>query len=141
MKKTKIELNKTEKLIFNKVNSNLETLNFLNKHFDFKAKKNLFLSSPNNNRDYLENKCDQILSFKKINDEKFINKFFQKVNSKLPYSGIFYGFVETQPNRKEYLIKKYPIFLNYIIYLFDLIFNRILPRLYLTKNIFFFNNQ
>ncbi len=143
MEKTNIELNKIEKLILKKVNSNLEILNFLNKHFDFKKKKNLSLSSSSNNSDYFENKCDQILSFKKINDEKFINKFFQKVNSKLPYSGIFYGSVETQPNRKEYLIKKYPIFFNYIIYLLDLIFNRILPRLYLTKKIFFFitNNK
>lgn len=138
MKKTKIQINQKEKLIFTEINNNSGLFNFINKNFDLKSKKNRIISNSNNDIIFFKNNLEQIISLKKINNVKYINKFFEKINSKLPNSGLFYGFVETIPDRKKYLLKKYPIFINYLFYLFDIIFNRILPRLYITRKIHFF---
>lgn len=138
MKKTKNKINQKPKLILKEINNNSDLSNFIKKNFDFSSKKNYTILKSNIEINSINNNPNQIICLKKINNIKHINEFFKKINSKLSNSGLFYGFVEAQPNRKKYLLKKYPIFINYLVYLFDIIFNRIIPRLYLTKKIHFF---
>ncbi|NCP85440.1 MAG: hypothetical protein GW823_11230, partial [Bacteroidetes bacterium] len=41
------------------------------------------------------NDYEQIINLKKINDARFVNKFFEAINSKLAYGGLYINCVET----------------------------------------------
>ena len=84
-----------------------------------------------------DNYFNSIINLKKINDTKYINKFFQAVNSKLPFGGIFIGCVETNDLRKKRIMHKYPVGIAQVYYGFDFIFKRIFPKLPVTKKIYF----
>ena len=78
-----------------------------------------------------------IIHFKRINTFKFINKFFEAVNSKLPVGGIFITKVETKDLRKKRLMAKYPPVLRNIYYFFDFILKRVFPKLPVTRKIYY----
>jgi len=80
----------------------------------------------------------KLVNLKRINDIRFINKFFESVNSKLVTGGIFIGCAETISQRKKRILKKYPTLLNRIYYFFDFILKRVFPKFSVTKGIYFF---
>ena len=82
-------------------------------------------------------KYSNIINLKRINDIRYVNKFFEEVNEKLPYGGIFIGCVETKNQRKARILRKYPKVLNYIYYFFDFIVKRVFPKFSLTKKLYF----
>lgn len=79
-----------------------------------------------------------IVNLKRINDIQYINKFFETVNSKLEMGGIYINNAETYTDRKKRLLKKYPPVLNWIYYTFDFLVKRVMPKLPLTKKLYFF---
>lgn len=79
-----------------------------------------------------------IVNLKRINDIRFVNKFFESVNAKMPNDGVFIGCVETKDQRKKRILKKYPPVLKYIYYTGDFIVKRVFPKFGLTKKIYFF---
>ncbi|HNV80621.1 MAG TPA: sugar transferase [Tenuifilaceae bacterium] len=79
-----------------------------------------------------------IANLKRVNDIRWINKFFESVNAKLPKGGFFVCMAETKNLRKARILKKYPPVINYIVYSIDFIIKRILPKFTLTKGIYFF---
>lgn len=79
-----------------------------------------------------------IVNLKRINDVQFINKFFEAVNTIIPFGGLFIGTAETYVQRKQRILARYPKGLNWIIYTFDFILKRLIPKLWLTKKIYFF---
>lgn len=81
---------------------------------------------------------ETIINLKKVNDIRGINRFFKSVNSKLNDNGIFIGCVETYVQRKKRLQHKYPLIVAQVYILFDFIFKRIFPKLYLTRWLYFF---
>jgi len=83
-------------------------------------------------------KNHSIVNLRRINDIRFINKFFEAINSRLVPNGIFIGCVEPIDARKQRLLNKYPFLLNYIYYFFDFIIKRVFPKFRLTKRIYFF---
>ncbi|MGP8322316.1 MAG: hypothetical protein ACT6FE_08390, partial [Methanosarcinaceae archaeon] len=85
-----------------------------------------------------ENHYKKIVNLKRINDIRFINKFFETVNRKLPKEGVFIGCIETKNQRKKRILRKYPPILNLIYYFFDFIIKRVFPKFNLTKHIYFF---
>lgn len=88
-----------------------------------------------------ENKYKRIINLKRVNDIRYINKFFEAVNSKLPVGGIFAGCVETKNLRKRQILDKYPKGINYGIYFLEYIFKRVFPKLWGIKKIYFFLTQ
>ncbi|MCF8402564.1 MAG: sugar transferase [Bacteroidales bacterium] len=84
-----------------------------------------------------ENRFHNIVNLHKINDFRYINKFFESVNFKLPPGGIYINSAETYPLRKQRILKEYPIIINYIYYFFDFIFTRVFPKLIFTKKFYF----
>ncbi|WP_062053361.1 sugar transferase [Aquimarina longa] len=78
-----------------------------------------------------------IINLQKANDYLRINKFFEAINKKLPEGGVFINTVEVYDKRKERILMKYPKPLNYIYYIGDFIVHRILPKLKLTKSLYF----
>jgi lipopolysaccharide/colanic/teichoic acid biosynthesis glycosyltransferase len=79
-----------------------------------------------------------IINLKRLNDIKYINKFFESVNTKMKSGGIFIDWVETYSLRKKRLLAKYPWGINYLIYSLDFILKRVFPKLPVTKKIYFF---
>jgi len=116
-----------------------ELSNFIKQHFDLSSKSNYLTST--SHKINLENltfsKFTSILNFKTNNDIRYINKFFETVNETLPYAGLYLGKVVTYQNRKATILQKYPVVFNRIIYVLDYTFSRILPKLPITKKIYF----
>ena len=129
-----------ENLILNETNNEIELVSFIKVFFDLEDEKNLLLSTSTifNIKKLVKNSFKGIINFKKINDVRFINKFLEEVNAKLPISGMYFGCVETYPNRRQLLLKKYPFLINYFIYFFDTVLMRVFPKLFLTKKLYFY---
>ena len=82
-------------------------------------------------------KLDLITKKERINDLRFLNKYFEEVNELLKYGGIFKGNVETYSVRRNRILKKYPLPFNKIYLLIDILLVRISPKLPFTKNLYF----
>lgn len=80
---------------------------------------------------------DCLINLHRINDIRWLNKFFETINQKLHDNGIFIGRVETKELRKKKILSKYPVGLNYFIYFLDFLFRRVMPKLPLMKKIYF----
>jgi len=74
----------------------------------------------------------------KLNNKRYINKYFESVNHNLSVGAGFVFSLETNEIRKKNILKKYPRYLNYLLYSLDVIINRILPKLSITKKFYFF---
>lgn len=79
-----------------------------------------------------------IVNIKRINDLRWINKFFESINAKLPKGGIFVCVAETKEQRKRRILAKFPPVINYIYYTVDYIIKRVFPKFTITKGIYFF---
>jgi lipopolysaccharide/colanic/teichoic acid biosynthesis glycosyltransferase len=86
----------------------------------------------------LQPEFEAIVNLERINDVRYLNKFFEAVNAKLPVGGIFVDNVETKELRKIRILKKFPPGLNYLYYMADFLIKRILPKFALTKGMYFF---
>ena len=64
---------------------------------------------------------DAFVNLKKINDIRFINKFQEAINEKLPQGGIYIGCVETQDQRALRLKKKFPPFISQVYQLEEIV--------------------
>lgn len=78
-----------------------------------------------------------IVNIQQINNLRRINKFFETVNTKLPDDGIFIGCVETYLLRKHRILEKFPPGINFVVYFIDFILNRVFPKLFLTRKLYF----
>jgi len=113
--------------------------NFIDEHIDFdKGDYIIFSTTTRFNIQRLPNqRYNSIINLRRINDIRFVNKFFEEVNEKTPKGGIFIGCVETKNQRKARILKKFPPILNYIYYTLDFIIKRIFPKFALTKKLYF----
>lgn len=110
------------------------------KYIDFNDRKNAVLSTTSQfNIETLPERIYRcIVNLKRVNDIRFINKFFEAVNGKLPAGGTFIGQVETKNMRKARILHKYPIGINYMVYTADYVIKRVFPKFTLTKHVYFF---
>ena len=88
-------------------------------------------------------KCDEgsqllFINLHKINDIRRVNRFFIQVNQNLNQNGYFVACMQTKAIRKGEIYKMFPPILNGLIYIFDFIFHRVVPKLPITKQIYFF---
>ncbi|MFC2110901.1 sugar transferase [Bacteroidota bacterium] len=113
---------------------------YISKFTDVEDRANLFVSTTSkfNIENQPTDEFNTITNLRRINDIRWINKFFEAVNSKLPIGGIFISCAETYNLRKRRIIKKYPPVLNYIYYFFDWTLKRVFPKVFILKKIYFF---
>ena len=141
-KKKEIQLqnNFVSKIYKSEIGINPELSNFIKLYFDLSSSSGYLIS--NSGKINLEKlaleKFSSILNLKKINDVRYINKFFETINAIIPKMGLYIGVVETLNNRKAAILKKYPPILNRLIYFFDYIFSRLIPKLPIVKNLYFY---
>ena len=124
------------KLLFSKI-SNLETFQYFENFIDFINQKPLILTKSDSIKLDKINKVDSIICLQKINDIRFINKFFEKINSKLLNEGLFIGCLETfSAGKDRRIINRVPI-LRDIFFSGEFLFKRIIPKLSFTKKYYF----
>lgn len=129
-----------EVLLQKELNISEELLFFIKKYVNLNSNNSyITATSTNFNINKLKNNTySSIINFKKINDTRYINKFFESINSKLSKSGLYLGKVETYPNRRKSLLEKYPPIINWIYYIIDTFFTRVFPKLSITKKLYFY---
>ena len=76
-----------------------------------------------------------IVQLERINNMRDINQKLSVINEKLPDNGIFVCCFESKSTRKMKILKRYPIGLNYIFYFFDFLFKRVMPKVFITRQI------
>jgi lipopolysaccharide/colanic/teichoic acid biosynthesis glycosyltransferase/transposase-like protein len=73
----------------------------------------------------------------KLNDERYINKSLERINSKLKQGDVFIGCFETFKARRNRLsVNKVPIVRD-LFFSFEFLFKRILPKISFTKKLYF----
>jgi len=117
-----------------------EAIEFIASYVTLTASSTRFLetSSRFNVENLDEDKLDFFVNLKRINDIRFLNKFFEAVNHKLNDNAIFIGCAETIEERKRRIMSKYPFLVAYPMYGLDFIVKRIFPKTKITQNIYFF---
>lgn len=116
-----------------------KVLDFLREHLDLSNPSNLVVATTT--RFNILNQIglfESVVNLRRINDIRYLNKFFEAVNARLPVGGTFIGCVETKNLRKQRILRKYLNGFNYLYYTLDFILKRILPKLPVTKKIYFF---
>lgn len=110
---------------------------YLNNHVDLNEAQILASINVFNVNNLADNQ-KVIINLERVNEIKNINKFFTSINKKLEMGGKFLGFVETYDERKERLLNKFIKPFNYIYYTLDFILTRVSPKIWPTKNLYFF---
>jgi lipopolysaccharide/colanic/teichoic acid biosynthesis glycosyltransferase len=120
--------------------SSVNVYEFISKYLDVGNPDNMLVSTTTQfNIDKLPDNCyKSIVNLRMVNGIQRMNKFFESVNKKLPYGGVYINSAESYPLRKKRILKKFPPVINYIYYFFDYIFTRVFPKLPVTKKIYFY---
>jgi hypothetical protein len=84
-----------------------------------------------------EGSVKYFIDLKKINQLRYINKFFEAVNEKLPFRGCYIGCIETAEQREKRILGSANIIFSYPAYLIDFAIHRIMPKCKSTKKLYF----
>jgi lipopolysaccharide/colanic/teichoic acid biosynthesis glycosyltransferase len=119
--------------------SGLPAYDYISHYADLEANDTLVVHTTNDfNILNHPNKLKTIINLGKVNDIRFINKFFESVNSKLNEGDLFISRFETFTARR----KRKPIGRVFLIgslyFAFEFIFMRVFPKLPVLKKLYFF---
>jgi len=116
-----------------------EVQDYCSRFVDIHSKDTLILSTTTPfNIKHHQGKIKAFINLHRINDIRYINKFFETVNSRLENGDIFIGKVETfSQRRRRKKINKYPV-LKHIYFFMEFIFLRVFPKVKGLKKIYFF---
>jgi len=143
LRKNEVEVFKEEKLIHNKNKllfskiSNLKTFNYLENYIDFSNNNQLVLLKSNSIKLDKVDHIDSIICLQKINDIRYINKYFERINAKLEINGIFVGCLETFTARRQRLLMDRIPVINTLYFGVEFFVKRILPKLGYSKGVYF----
>jgi len=85
-----------------------------------------------------DERVKHIVNIKRINDIRYLNKFFETVNMTIEEKGFFIGCVETIDERRKRILGKRMKLFSYPHYAIDFTIKRIFPKWSITKKIYFF---
>ncbi len=83
------------------------------------------------------NRYATIINLRRVNDIRGINDFFVAVHDRLPYHGEFVGCFKSKSAHKKSFLARYPLGINYLLYGLNFFSKRILPKLELTRELYF----
>lgn len=90
------------------------------------------------NIDIIHAEQNVIINVHKINDIRYVNKYFEALNRKLVKGGVIIGCVEIYRQRKKRILRKHHPLISYPMYWGDIVVKRVFPKLKLTQWIYFF---
>lgn len=82
-------------------------------------------------------KQEQVLALADLNKVPDLNVLFSGINKILNQGGLFVGSIETFTLRKQRIMKSVPFPVNRMYYGFDNVFNRMFPKLKMTRNFYY----
>ena len=138
MSETDNSENGIRELIINEVGD--DVLAFISNHVELSNGATFVTSTTTRfNIDKLKkNSYSNIVNLKRVNDVRWLNKFFESINSRLNIDGIYINSVESYKTRKIRILRRYAKPFNYLHYTFDVFLTRVFPKLPFTKRIYFF---
>ncbi len=83
------------------------------------------------------NRFSTIVNLKRVNDVRGINDLFIAAHEKLPFHGLYVGCFYSKSTHKKIFLKRYPFGLNYFLYSINFMIKRIIPKLRITREIYF----
>lgn len=118
----------------------IKTLEFLSRFIDYNNPNHVLLNSYNiqDVDGLIKGDVNLIFSVKPINNLRSINEFFQAANFKIVQDGIFICRFIPQKVIEERILNKYCFPINKIAFFFYYLFKRVMPKLSLTRNLYFF---
>jgi len=118
--------------------SGKKALKFLQSRFDLrKDDVRVFLNTSIENLELIPHyHYSTFIYLRKLNDTEKINTFFSEINEKLPDNGNFVCCFEKKSTRKKKFLQKYPFGINYILYSFDFVVKRFIPKLFFSRRIY-----
>jgi len=78
-----------------------------------------------------------IVNLDRLNNSNGINMMFSVINEKLPDDGLFICCYESKSTRKKRILRRYIKGFNYIFYTFDFFIKRVLPKMFITRRLYF----
>jgi lipopolysaccharide/colanic/teichoic acid biosynthesis glycosyltransferase len=116
-----------------------EAFNYIEKYASIDSPNTLVIATTTrfNIDAQIQHSFDCILNIRRVNDFRYINKYFESVNAKLRLGGIYIDFFESKNMRKKRILKKFPPGINYLYYTLDFIIKRVFPKFALTKKLYF----
>lgn len=85
----------------------------------------------------LEERWTGIGVLQKVNNSRWVNKYFRAVNSRLEIGGVFAGCAEVNGQRRHRILEKYPKPIGDIVYAVDFLVHRLCPKIPLVKKAYF----
>ena len=83
------------------------------------------------------NSFESLICQSKINNTRFLNKHFEAINRALLPGGTYVGCVESYEQFRARLIRQYPAVLRHPYHLIHFVVKRLLPKLGITKRLYF----
>lgn len=82
--------------------------------------------------------ASMFVNLHKVNDFRFINRYFLEVHKKIFNGGYFIGKVDTIATYRRRFFKKFPWIIGSVLYPFHFIFKRMMPKLPGIRKVYFF---
>ena len=134
--------NESYKQLCNTIRNNSKNcvLSFLEKNIDLRSgnTKVFVETTPDNLMMYPKYQYSTIVQLERLNNMRGVNRKFSIINEKLPDDGIFVCCFESKSTRKKNILTKYPFLINYIVYFFDFIYKRVMPKFIVLRSIYYF---
>ena len=116
-----------------------EVRTFFNHHIELgNAKTSILRASSSLVVEALNENLNAVINLKSINELAGINDFFCEVNNKLVADGLFGCCVEPKNIGKQKIFRTLPPVLSHFVYVFFFIFHRLMPKLPVTSNIYYY---
>ena len=123
-----------------RLHSSENVLNFLEGNVDLKSGNTLVFV--NNDVANLQMnpkyQYSSIIQLERLNNTRRINRKFSIINEKLPDNGFFVCCFESKSTRKKRILSCKPKVLNYVYYFFDYLFQRVMPKIFITRHLYYF---
>jgi len=127
----------------NYLGENVSLYSFIKNNIDLSSISQTVLKVLNTanpfNIQLLENQSLKLfVNLNKINDFRYINRYFLMVHQKVHDKGFFIGQAHTIDTHKEWFNNKFPNFMAKILYPFDFIYRRVFPKLPKIRRLYFY---
>ncbi len=117
--------------------SGKEVYDFISVHADIESRKTLIISSDKPDEVLCLANYNSLINLRKVNDIRYINKFFEGLNSKMSDGDFFIGSFETfSAKRNRKLIGKVPV-IRQLYFASEFLFKRVVPKIELFKKLYF----
>ncbi len=115
-------------------------IGYISQFLDIEDNNTIFIqTSTRFNIDAIEHEnLHNLVNLKRINGIRFLNKFFEAINKRLPVDGVFIGYAETIRERRKRILGKFHPIISYPYYTLDFIVKRVFPKMSVTRKIYFF---